>query len=659
MGLAYEDTIPINWCPSCKTGLANEEVEEGRCERCGTLVERRPVRQWLLRITRYADKLLAGLDELSWPTFILEAQRNWIGRSEGSVLTFPTKSRHEHLEPVRVFTTRADTLLGATYVVLAPEHPLVAQLLSAQSGLENSEDVAAYVREAEQKSDLARQEAERDKTGVPLVGVTAVNPVSGEDIPVWVADYVLMSYGTGAIMAVPAHDDRDFAFAQKFGLPIRQVITGGELPSTGEGTLMNSGEFDGMKSGQATVEITRRAGGERRVMYKLRDWVFSRQRYWGEPIPIIHCTTCGAVPVPEQDLPVTLPDLAAYEPTGTGESPLAAAHDWVNVACPQCGGQGKRETNTMPQWAGSSWYWLRYLDPTNKKMLASEEALERWLPVDLYVGGAEHAVLHLLYARFWSLALSDAGVGTKGEPFQRFRSVGLVLGADGQKMSKSRGNVVSPDQVVQHFGADAVRVYVMFMGPFGSVIPWSEESLRGARRFLDRVWKILGRLAGGEQDDREEPAEFTLKVQQTIKRVTVGTEQFRFNTAIAALMELLNAIEAQPFTNRRTLETFVLLLSPYAPHLAEDLWRSLGYTESLTGLSWPTADERVLQEAAVVIPVQVNGKVRGEVTAPAEAGQNVVEEAARKLKNVARYLEEGAVKKVIYAEGRMINFVVQ
>src|SRR3989344_2874247 len=510
-GLAYESDELINWCPKDKTGLANEDIENGRCERCGTPVEKKKLRQLVLKITDYADRLLKDLEELNWPESIKESQRNWIGRSEGSLLKFEilsTKSetnshaQNQKLKTVEVFTTRADTLFGATYLVLAPEHPLVAELLAEnlEFGIKNIADVAEYIRATGHKTDLDRQADEKEKTGVQLQGVVAMNPASGEEIPVWVADYVLMSYGTGAIMAVPAHDERDFAFAQKFGLGIREVVSPHPLSSpeekressyTGEGVLVNSGEFDGMESGEAKQAIAEKVGGELKVMYKLRDWVFSRQRYWGEPIPVIHCAQCGVVPVPEEDLPVELPEVEQYEPTGTGESPLAAIAEWVNVACPQCGGAAKRETNTMPQWAGSCWYYLRYLDPQNNAALVDADKERAWMPVDMYVGGAEHATRHLIYARFWHKFLFDRRQVSTSEPFTQLKSVGLILGADGRKMRKRWGNVLNPDDVVEKHGADALRVYEMFMGPFENAMPWSDESLVGASRFLRRVAQMF------------------------------------------------------------------------------------------------------------------------------------------------------------------------
>ena len=548
MGLAYEATIPINWCPSCKTGLANEEVEGGVCERCKTAVVKKPIRQWMLKITKYADRLLQGIDGLDWPEAILEMQRNWVGRSEGAEVDFRVEGSDE---TIKVFTTRLDTIHGATYLVVAPEHELVIKLLSDQGQgivLANKEEAQAYVTQVKDRSDRDRVAEGKKKSGVALKGVTVINPVNHQPMPVWIADYVLGGYGTGAVMAVPAHDERDFLFANEYKLPIVQVIqpklaqSGAQLPYTSEGILINAGDQSGLKSEAARevlVKVLQLKGlGRKKVNYFLRDWVFSRQRYWGEPIPIIHCEECGAVAVPEDELPVKLPELKEFEPTGTGESPLAAAEDWIKVKCPNCPRIGRRETNTMPQWAGSSWYWLRYLDPKNQAALANRDEMDKWLPVDLYVGGAEHAVLHLLYARFWNMVLFDQGVVAHEEPFTRFRTVGLLLGEDGQKMSKSRGNVINPATVISRVGADALRVYVMFMGPFSNAMPWSEASLNGVNRFLRRVWQRVNTLL--DKLTEEDTGEMNYVLHDTIRRVSEGIEQFKFNTAVAALMEMLN-----------------------------------------------------------------------------------------------------------------------
>lgn len=658
MKLAYEANIPINWCPSCKTGLANEEVIDGKCERCGTAVEEKPMRQWMLRITKYADQLLEGLSGLDWPKPIKDLQTNWIGRSEGAAIVFDIVDNAD-VRQLGVFTTRPDTLFGATYIVLSPHHPDVFKLTSH----DRHKEVEVYIKEA-QKPIRLNPEAEKEKTGV-FTGAYAINPVNDQRIPIWVANYVLMEYGSGAIMAVPAHDERDFDFARRYELPIQQVVVPevaadeSALPYTGKGRLINSGQYDGQESSEASgaivqkLQLTKRA--KKAVNYKLRDWVFSRQRYWGEPIPIIHCEQCGTVPVPEQDLPVQLPPLDDFRPTGTGQSPLAKAKDWVNVKCPSCAGMGTRETNTMPQWAGSSWYWLRYTSPNFADGIADKQAMQQWLPVDLYVGGAEHAVLHLLYARFWQKALYDAGAVTHTEPFERFRAVGLVLGEDGEKMSKSRGNVINPDTVVAEHGADTLRVYAMFMGPFENAIPWSTESIKGARRFLDRVWKFIAEKREAVSETQDE--ETSLILHQTIRRVSESTEQFKFNTAISALMELLNVLEKKSVT-LHTLESFVLMLAPYAPHVAEELWEALGHGQSLMYQPWPAFDEKLIAGADVTIPVQVNGKVRGELTLPVNTLQVIVEQQARALTNVAKHLEGKNIGKVIYVQDKLLNFVV-
>jgi leucyl-tRNA synthetase len=664
MGLAYQDTVPINWCPSCKTGLANEEVVDGHCERCGTAVGIRPMRQWLLRITKYADRLLDGLGGLDWPNFIKELQHNWIGRSVGTDVTFAVEGSRK---PLNVFTTRPDTLFGATYVVLSPGHPDVDEITAP----DHRAEVEAYIREALKPVRLD-PEAGKEKTGV-FTGTYAINPINNQKVPIWVADYVLMAYGSGAIMAVPAHDERDFEFATTYKLPIRPVIVpedlaaDADLPYMGSGVLTNSGKFDGQKSQKAQESIIKalslRGQARRAVQYKLRDWVFSRQRYWGEPIPIIHCDKCGAVPVPKKDLPVTLPPVERYEPTDTGESPLAAVEEWVNVKCPTCPGMGKRETNTMPQWAGSSWYWLRYTSPQYEKGVADPASMKKWLPVDLYVGGAEHAVLHLLYARFWQKALFDDNVVYEDEPFKRFRSVGLVLGEDGQKMSKSRGNVINPDEVVREFGADTLRIYEMFMGPFEVSAAWGTGGIRGARRFLDRVWRTMtaqaDQLADREQEAKIENEAVELALHQTIRRVSESTENLRFNTAISALMELLNVFERTPPLTRTTLEAFVLMLGPYAPHVAEELWEKLGHGQTLIYQPWPKLNQKVLAKAAMTIPVQVNGKVRGELTVQPGLSAAEIERRARDLPNVAKYLQQAEVADVIYVPDKLMNFVTR
>lgn len=663
MGLAYQATAPINWCPSCQTGLANEEVIEGKCERCGTPVEMRPMRQWMLRITKYADQLLEGLGGLDWPHFIRDLQQNWIGRSEGVDIAFGIFKGGS----LKVFTTRPDTIMGVTYVVISPNHPLLNDLTLS----EQQAQVAAYVAEASKPASWDVQTV-KEKTGV-FTGSYAVHPMTGEQLPIWVADYVLMSYGSGAVMAVPAHDERDYQFAHTYQLTIKPVImpalSSGEtpLPYTSEGVLVNSEQFDGQPTGEARKNILQwlqlHGKAQKAVHYKLRDWVFSRQRYWGEPIPIIHCRKCGVVPVPEKDLPVLLPEVAKYEPTGTGESPLAAIEEWVNVKCPTCPNMARRETNTMPQWAGSSWYWLRYTSPHFAGGVAESTALSKWLPVDLYVGGSEHAVLHLLYARFWHKVLFDSGVVNHEEPFTQFRAVGLVIGEDGQKMSKSRGNVVNPDKVVDEYGADTLRVYEMFMGPFEASAQWSTDGIKGAHRFLQRAWHLFEghftSLPAQHDPEVAEGEKVLLAVHRTIRRVTESTEQFKFNTAISALMELLNILEGEKHLARKTLEVYVLLLAPYAPHVSEELWRGLGHAGSLMYEPWPKENERLLASADVNMAVQVNGKVRGVLTVRPGGVQMDIESQAKQLPNVAKHLTGKAVRHVVFVADRLINFVVE
>ncbi|MEX1998017.1 MAG: leucine--tRNA ligase [Candidatus Andersenbacteria bacterium] len=671
MGLAYEATVPINWCPSCLTGLANEEVVDGKCERCGTAVEQRPLRQWMLRITRYADQLLQGLGGLDWPQFIIELQQNWIGRSEGAEIIF-TLDQSSAVNPqamaekltIKVFTTRPETIYGATYVVVAPEHPLVGVITTPQQ----REAVTTYVAQTKQRTEVERTDVTKEKTGV-FTGAYVLHPLTHEPLPVWVADYVLLAYGTGAIMAVPAHDERDFAFATKYNLPIVQVISPvlgkdqAELPYSGDGVLINSDQSDGQEvaAGRQMIMglLQQRAVAQKAVIYKLRDWVFSRQRYWGEPIPLIHCKKCGVVPVPEKDLPVELPPIDTYQPTGTGESPLAAIESWVQVKCPTCPNIARRETNTMPQWAGSSWYFLRYTDPHNKQALAAPEKMQWWLPVDVYMGGAEHAVLHLLYARFWIKALRDAGVISLTEPFSRLRSVGLVMGEDGQKMSKSRGNVVNPDEVVAQYGADTLRLYAMFMGPFSASGAWNTGSIAGVHRFLKRVWQTVLRLAENSEPGPETTTDLEVLLQQTIKRVSENTENFKFNTAIAALMEFHNFLEKQPHVSRSVLERFILVLSPYAPYISEELWQRLGQKQSVLKTAWPGWKEQVLQPAVIKLPVQVNGKLRATIEVAAAVSEEHIVQAAQQQLNVARYLSQGTVARVVYVPGRLLNFVLK
>ncbi|HOM23929.1 MAG TPA: leucine--tRNA ligase [Termitinemataceae bacterium] len=670
-GLAYEAETPINWCPSCKTGLANEEVKEGCCDRCGTRVTRKRIRQWILKITAYAERLLQDLDELDWPEPVKLMQRNWIGRSEGANVIFQIEGHPDQLE---IYTTRPDTLFGATYMVLAPEHPLVEKITTP----DQRKAVQTYIEEAAKKSDLERTDLAKEKTGV-FTGAYAINPVNGKKIPIWIADYVLISYGTGAIMAVPAHDERDWDFAKVFGLPIIQVVSPtppqpgedySKPPSTcftEEGYAVNSGDFTGLPTAEFKKKIVSwleaKGLGRRAVNYKLRDWIFSRQRYWGEPIPIVHCQNCGIVPLPEDQLPLTLPEVQSYAPTGTGESPLAAITDWVNTTCPRCGGPAKRETNTMPQWAGSCWYYLRYLDPKNDTALASRQAIEYWMPVDLYVGGTEHAVLHLLYSRFWHKVLYDLGIVNTKEPFQRLVNQGMILGEDGQKMSKSRGNVINPDDIIREYGADSMRVYEMFMGPLEVSKPWSTAGLVGVSRFLERLWAIGEKPLCKDLSDSGLPEEEQQKLlrllHKTIKKVTHDTETLNFNTAISQMMIYSGELAKAERIPRSLWEPFVLLLAPYAPHLAEELWQKLGHSGSLAYEPWPTYDEELCKETEVTIVVQVNGKIRDKFNAAPGTSKEELEKTAQTLPGVQKWLEGHRVIKVIAVPDKLVNIVIQ
>ncbi|HSD09927.1 MAG TPA: leucine--tRNA ligase, partial [Candidatus Binatia bacterium] len=693
-GLAYEDVVPINWCPTDRTGLANEEVKQGRCERCGTLVEKRNLRQWMLRITAYADRLLADLEGLDWPEGTLTMQREWIGRSEGADVTFLVAEGSPGAgEPIIVFTTRPDTLYGATYVVLAPEHPLVETLTTPAQRMA----VAAYVEAARNKSERERVEQVKTKTGV-ATGAFAVNPVNGEHVPVWVADYVLWGYGTGAIMAVPAHDQRDFEFAKAFALPIVQVIAprdGSSIPDDrafaddGPGVVMvNSGSHTGLdsESGKTAVVAWLATKGLARpkVGYKLRDWIFSRQRYWGEPIPIVHCQRCGVVPVPEKDLPVLLPAVERFEPSGTGESPLATIEEWIRTPCPKCGGPARRETNTMPQWAGSCWYYLRFLDPKNAREPWNREVERHWMPVDAYIGGAEHAVLHLLYARFWHKVLFDAGYVSTAEPFAKLRHPGVVFayayrdaaerwhgydeiefhGADAfskktgeklepsvEKMSKSRLNVINPDDVVGEHGADVLRLYEMFMGDFEQAKPWDTRAIVGLVRFVHNVWRVVEEPKPVEGDPH-------LRLRhKTIRAVGERIESLKFNTAIAALMEYVGELQSKG-ASRADQETLLRLVAPFAPHVAEEGWHHLGHGTLLCNERWPDYDPAQTIDATVTVAVQVSGKMRGTVETGRGADEATVRAAAEKLATVTRALGGKRVVKTIFVPDKLLNLVV-
>lgn len=657
-GLAYKQEMPINWCPSCKIGLANEEVVNGGCERCGSEVVTRVKNQWMLRITAYAERLIEDLDLVDYIDRVKIQQRNWIGRSEGAEVDFEVAGTDEKL---RVFTTRPDTLFGATYMVISPEHPLIDKF---QDRIENFEDLMAYREVAKKKSDFERAELSKEKTGVEIKGLRAINPVTEQEIPIWISDYVLMTYGTGAIMAVPGHDTRDWEFAKKFNLPIIEVVAGGDVETaaytdTESGILVNSGFLNGLEVSQAKQKITEwlaeKGLGERKINYKLRDWVFSRQRYWGEPIPLVHCEKCGWVPVPEDELPVLLPDVDNYEPTDTGESPLAKIRDWVETTCPKCGGPGERETDTMPQWAGSSWYFMRYTDPQNTEALASKENLDYWLPVDWYNGGMEHTTLHLLYSRFWHKFLYDLGVVSFPEPYKKRTSHGMILGENNEKMSKSRGNVVNPDDIVAEYGADTLRLYEMFIGDFEKSVPWSDDGVRGCRRFLDRFWKLQDIAVPGDDFSKELETNF----HRTIKKVSEDYEHLKFNTAIAAMMALLNDISDVGRITHAELKTLLILLNPAAPHITEEMWVNMGFPGYVSSQVWPKWDPEKIVEDTVAIAVQVNGKVRGEITVSLTDTVDQARELAMANENIVRFTEGKTIVKEIYVPGKIYNIVVK
>ncbi len=653
-GLAYESYEPINWCPSCQTGLANEDLDGDACERCGTQVEKRPMRQWVIRITDYAERLLADLDDLNWPNSIKESQRNWIGKSEGAEIDFPIENSDR---VVTVFTTRPDTLFGATFVAFSAE---LAQKWLAD-GVAMSAEVQDYIKKT-LKENERRTFDEKEKTGI-FSGFYAINPANKKRIPVWIVNYVLGGVGTGAIMAVPAHDERDFDFAKKYDLPVIMVVCPNyPAPScpildcayTGCGKLVMSGNYTGHENEVAKARITEFVGGRMVTKYKLKDWVFSRQRYWGEPIPVIHCEKDGVVPVPEEDLPVVLPDVESYAPTGTGESPLADIADWVNVKCPKCVGPAKRETNTMPQWAGSSWYYLRYIDPTNAHALVDKEKEKYWSPVDMYVGGAEHATRHLIYARFWHKFLLDIGVVNYSEPFKRLQNVGLIMAEDGRKMSKRWGNVINPDDVVATYGADTLRMYEMFMGPFNQGVAWSTESIIGPRRFLERVWRLRDKIAIDSNESLVETA-----LHKTIKKVGEDIETFGFNTAIASLMILVNDLEKTPSISRSHYEILLRIIAPFAPHITEELWHNLGNQGSIHKTTWPHYDPEKIIENEVTIAVQVNGKLRDTIVVAKDITNADLEQAARERPLIQKWVEGKAVQKVIVVPGKLLNIVIR
>lgn len=654
-GLAYKNEMSVNWCPSCQVGLANEEVVDGKCERCGAEVVHKMKNQWMLKITEYADRLIDDLDEVDYEDRIKAQQINWIGRSKGANVDFNIKDTDHKLT---VYTTRPDTIFGVTYMVISPEHPILDQY---KDKINNFDEVSAYQEEARKKSDFERAELNKDKTGVMLDGISAINPLSGKEIPIWVSDYVLMTYGTGAIMAVPAHDSRDYEFAKTFDMPIVPVYeTDGELPLTdiNQGISINSEFLNGLNATDAKQKaieyIEEKNLGEATTNFKLRDWVFSRQRYWGEPIPMVYCEEHGWVPVNEADLPVKLPEVESYEPTATGESPLAEIEDFVNTTCPICGGPAKRETDTMPQWAGSSWYYLRYMDPHNNDALASKEALDYYSPVDWYNGGMEHTTLHLLYSRFWHKFLYDLGVVPTKEPYMKRTSHGMILGEDHQKMSKSRGNVVNPDDIIRDYGADTLRTYEMFIGDFSSTAIWSDEGVRGCRKYLERVYNMIDLVEDGDQYSKD----LEVSIHQTIKKVTEDYENLKFNTAIASLMSLSNDMRAAGKITKADFRTYIILLNPVAPHLTEELWEMAGFEGMLNQTSWPSYDEKKLVKDEFEMPVQINGKVRGKVIMPINANKDDAIEAAKNDSNIASHIADKEIRKIIYVPGKILNIVV-
>jgi len=689
-GLAYEDMVPINWCPSCKTGLANEEVFQGKCERCQTPIEKKNLRQWILKITAYADRLLEDLDGLDWPASTIEMQKNWIGRKEGAEIDFRVADKDLS---IKIFTTRADTIYGATYVVLAPEHPLVNEITE----ISRRKEVEEYVKKAALESEMERIDLEKDKTGV-FTGAYAINPVNGKKIPIWISDYVLVNYGTGAIMAVPAHDERDYEFAKKFNLPIIYVVKpeNGQLPENKAfcepGISINSELINGLKTRDALEKIIRyfeqKGIGRKKVNYKLRDWIFSRQRYWGEPIPIIHCEKCGSVPVPEEELPVLLPELEKYQPSGTGESPLVLVENWVNTKCPVCKGKARRETNTMPQWAGSCWYYLRYIDPKNNKTFVNKELEKLWMPVDLYIGGAEHAVLHLLYARFWHKVLYDLGFVSTKEPFKKLVHQGMILSysymdskgnyhpysdleirddgtaltKDGEiikpiveKMSKSKKNVINPDEIIEKYGADTFRMYEMFMGPLEDSKPWDMRNIEGVYRFLKRVW--LWAISNyNKLSEKEADKDIVILRNDTIDKVTQEIENLKFNTAISFLMVYFNEISKKE-VSKKDFEIFLKLLHPFAPHITDEIWEMMGNKKSLIFENWPCPDKEILKEKKIEIPVQINGKVKVKIY----ISQNIESEEIKNkaVKEAQKFLQGKKIDKIIYVPNRLVSIVAK
>ena len=659
-GLAYKATMPINYCTGCKVGLANEEVVNGVCERCGSPVVQKEKSQWMLKITDYAEKLLDDLDDVNFLEKIKTQQRNWIGKSEGAEVKFKISGTDEELE---IYTTRPDTMFGATYMVVAPEHSIINKLAEK---ITNMDEIEAYKEQTAKKSDFERTEIAKDKTGVEIKGIKAINPATGKEIPIWISDYVLITYGTGAIMAVPAHDERDYAFATKFGLPIKQVITNKENTVTVEkeayisktdGYLINSEFLNGLSVNEAMKKmisfLEEKGIGTKKINYKLRDWVFSRQRYWGEPIPMVHCDKCGWVPLDEKDLPLVLPEVAEFKPGENGESPLASQTEWIKTTCPHCGGPAERETDTMPQWAGSSWYFLRYLDPHNNNAFASKEALNYWLPVDWYNGGMEHTTLHLLYSRFWHKFLYDIGEVPTKEPYAKRTSHGMILGNNGEKMSKSKGNVVNPDEVVAEYGADAFRTYEMFIGPFDQSTPWSMESLRGCSKFLDRVWNLQTILKDGEEYSKE----FEKMMNKAIKKVSTDYEEMKFNTSVATFMTMINEFYRLKRINKAELNTFLILLNPIAPHITEEIYSLIGNEKTIAESSWPIYDEAKTIDDEIELPIQVNGKLKATINIIKDSDEDTVKNAVHE--KVDSILEGKNIVKEIYVKNKIYNIVVK
>ena len=656
-GLAYKKEMAVNWCTSCKCVLANEEVVNGVCERCSSEVVRKVKSQWMLKITEYAERLLNDLDDVDYIERVKIQQKNWIGRSTGAEVKFNTTIGDE----LTIFTTRPDTLFGATYMVISPEHPYIEKW---SDKITNLDEIKDYQLEASKKSDFERTELAKEKTGVKIEGVEAVNPVNGKKIPIFISDYVLISYGTGAIMAVPAHDDRDWDFAKKFNLPIVEVVSGGDVQNEpfidcATGKLVNSDFLNGMSVEEAKSAmidyLEKQKIGKKKVNYKLRDWVFSRQRYWGEPIPIVKCGKCGYVPIDESELPLELPDVDSYEPTDNGESPIANITDWVNTTCPKCSGPAQRETDTMPQWAGSSWYFLRYCDPDNNNELASKEALEYWTPVDWYNGGMEHTTLHLLYSRFWHKFLYDIGVVPTKEPYMKRTSHGMILGENGGKMSKSRGNVINPDEIVETYGADTMRLYEMFIGDFEKAAPWSSNSIKGCKRFLERVWSLADIVTDGEEYSKELESNF----HRTVKKVSEDIETLKMNTAIAAMMALVNDISAKGSLTRGEWKTFLILLNPFAPHITEELWELAGFEGMLSSAKWPEFDEEKCKDREIEIVVQLSGKIKAKLMVAADASKEDVLAAAKEEKKISAELEGKQIIKEIYVPGKLVNIVAK